>query len=56
MVGLEGIGANFQKETNELAKDKSSWKVWLETHYKTCTHPVVVGISEHMMIIGRKKK
>lgn len=55
MVGLEGVGSGFEKETNELAKNKSRWKIWLETHYKTCIHPVVVGISEHILIIGRKK-
>ena len=55
MVGLEGIGSNFRKETNELSKNKKRWKVWLDTHYRTCTHPVVVGISEHILIIVRKE-
>jgi len=54
MVGLEGLGSNFQEEINKLAKNKKRWKVWLETHYKTCTHPVVVGISVHMLIICKK--
>jgi len=54
MVGLEGIGSHFQEKINKLAKNKKRWKVWLETHYKTCTHPVVVGISEHILIICKK--
>lgn len=54
MVGLEGIGSNFQEKINTLAKNKKRWKVWLETHYKTCTHPAVVGMSEHILIINRK--
>lgn len=54
MVGLEGVGSHFQEEINKLAKNKKRWKVWLETHYKTCTHPVVVGISEHILIICKK--
>jgi len=54
MVGLEGIGSHFQEKINKLAKNKKRWKVWLETHYKTCTHPVAVGISEHILIICKK--
>ncbi len=54
MVGLEGLGANFQEKVNELAKNKKRWKVWLETHYKICAHPAVVGISEHILIVCKK--
>lgn len=54
MVGLEGIGSHFPEKINLLAKNKKRWKAWLETHYKTCTHPAVVGISEHMLIISKK--
>ena len=55
MVGLQGIGSVRKEEVNELAKDPQRWKIWLETHYKTCTHPAAVGISEHMLIVCRKK-
>lgn len=54
MVGLEGIGSNFQKDINKLAKNKKLWKIWLETHYKTCTYPAIVGTSEHMLIVYKK--
>ncbi len=54
MVGLEGIGSNFEEKINELAKNKKRWKVWLETHYKTCSHPSVVGTSEHILLVCRK--
>lgn len=54
MVGLEGIGSGHPQKVNQLAKNKERWKTWLETHYRTCTHPAVVGISEHMMIVCRK--
>tara|TARA_Y100000310_G_scaffold162838_1_gene162789 strand:- start:1753 stop:2562 length:810 start_codon:yes stop_codon:yes gene_type:complete len=54
LVGLEGVGSNFQKKVNELAKNKKRWKAWLETHYKTCTHPSIAGTSEHMLIICKK--
>jgi SAM-dependent methyltransferase len=54
MAGLEGISSNHQKKLNQVAKDANRWKIWLETHYATCTHPAVVGLSEHMLLICRK--
>lgn len=55
MVGLEGLASGHPIETNRLFKKHSkAWKIWWETHLKTCTHPVSVGISEHFMIICQK--
>lgn len=54
MAGLEGLGSNHRKEINQLAKTPRRWKIWLKTHFQTCTHPTVVGISEHMLIVCRK--
>jgi SAM-dependent methyltransferase len=54
MAGLEGISDHQLKEFNQLAKDEKRYRVWLETHYQTCTHPAVVGMSEHMLIVCRK--
>lgn len=54
MVGLEGVGSHHVKQVNELANHKRRWRIWLETHYQTCTHPSVVGISEHMLLVGKK--
>ncbi len=53
MVGLEGISTHHQRKFLQLTKNPIRWKVWLETHLQTCTHPAVVGISEHMLIICR---
>jgi SAM-dependent methyltransferase len=54
MVGLEGVGSNHSKKVNELAKNTKRWRTWIETHYQTCTHPSVVGMSEHILLIGKK--
>ena len=55
MIGLEGLSTGHPKETNRLFKKyPKAWKIWKETHLKTCTHPCVVGISEHILIVGRK--
>ncbi|MDG6937740.1 MAG: methyltransferase domain-containing protein [Nitrososphaerota archaeon] len=55
MVGLEGVGSVHREEVNRLAKDPRRWRVWLETHYKTCAHPSVVGVSEHMLVVLRRR-
>lgn len=55
MAGLEGIGSVHKEEVNELAKNPRRWQIWLETHYKTCTHPSVVGLSEHILVVCRKR-
>jgi SAM-dependent methyltransferase len=54
MVGLEGISSSHRKELNRIAKNEGQWKVWQATHLKTCLHPSIVGISEHMLIVARK--
>ena len=55
IVGLEGLATLHRKELNKLYKKyPRAWKIWWKTHLKTCTHPSVVGISEHILIICRK--
>lgn len=54
MVGLEGLGSGQEEKVKQLSRNKKLWKAWLETHYRTCTHPAIVGMSEHMMLIARK--
>ncbi|NWF87787.1 class I SAM-dependent methyltransferase [Candidatus Bathyarchaeota archaeon] len=56
MVGLEGLSSGHQKETNRLFKKyPKAWKIWWETHLKTCTHPCTVAISEHFLVICKKQ-
>jgi hypothetical protein len=55
MVGLEGLASGHPRETNRLFRRyPKAWKIRWETHLKTCTDPVSVGISEHFLIICRK--
>jgi SAM-dependent methyltransferase len=54
MAGLEGISSSHIKELNRIARNAGQWKIWQATHLKTCTHPAVVGTSEHMLIVARK--
>ena len=54
LVGLEGISVGHIRELNRLAKNEARFRLWLEAHYQTCTHPGVVAMSEHMLIMCRK--
>jgi len=54
IVGLEGLATPHEKAINKLAKNNKAWKNWLEMHRSLCTHPIVVGISVHILVIGKK--
>jgi ubiquinone/menaquinone biosynthesis C-methylase UbiE len=54
MVGLEGMFSTHAKEYNEVYESGEYNEILCETHLKTCTHPSIVGVSEHFMIICRK--
>lgn len=55
MVGLEGLNDHMVNAVDRLAKDSKLFDKWWETHLQTCTHPAVVGMSEHLLIIVKKK-
>ncbi len=54
MVGLEGMFSTHEGRYNEVHEMGEYNEILWETHMKTCTHPSIVGISEHFMIICRK--
>jgi SAM-dependent methyltransferase len=54
MVGLEGLSSHHSRAVNKLSKDKEKWNIWLKVLLSTCTHPAVVGCSEHFLLIGRR--
>lgn len=53
-VGLEGLSSSIEKHINILAKNKSRWKIWIDTHYKTCELASVADTSEHILCICKK--
>ncbi len=55
MIGLEGMFSTHAKEYDEVHKIGKYNKILWETHLKTCTHPTIVGISEHFMLICTKE-
>ncbi len=55
-VGLEGFGSANEKAINRLyKKHPKAWENWINVHYKLCTYPSVIDLSQHILIIGRKK-
>jgi len=54
MAGLEGISSHQRRALSRLRKNEELWAIWMETHYQTCTHLSIVGISEHMLLVCRK--
>lgn len=55
MVASEGLASHLQKPLEGLAKDERMWRKWMDIHWKTCTNQHVLGISEHILLVGRKK-
>jgi SAM-dependent methyltransferase len=55
MAGLEGLSSHHEKETNRLFKDKEKWKIWSELLLETCTHPAVIGSTEHFLLVCKKR-
>jgi 2-polyprenyl-3-methyl-5-hydroxy-6-metoxy-1,4-benzoquinol methylase len=56
MAGLEGLSDHQEKAVIQLAKNDTRFQKWWEAHLQTCTHPAVIGTSEHMLIICRKQQ
>ncbi len=54
MAALEGLSSHHKEETNRLAKDPEKWKIWIEIILKTCSHPSIIGTSEHFLLVGKK--
>ena len=54
MAGLEGLSSHHRRAVNKLSKDKEKWNMWLDILLETCTHPAVVGGSEHFLIVGKR--
>jgi ubiquinone/menaquinone biosynthesis C-methylase UbiE len=54
LAGLEGLSSHHEKETKRLYKDPDKGKIWTEMLLRTCTHPSVVGTSEHFLLVCRK--
>jgi ubiquinone/menaquinone biosynthesis C-methylase UbiE len=56
IVGLEGLASSNHDAFNKMYKDyPNSYRNWMKMHYKLITNPTVVDVSQHILIMGRKK-
>ncbi len=55
LVGLEGFGSYAGSHITKLYKNKRRLKQWLKMHMETVEEPSILGVSEHILLIGEKK-
>ncbi len=55
MAGAQGSSDGLMAQTNDLYEDEEKWRIWEKLIIKISTDPTVVGISSHMLYLGRKK-
>jgi SAM-dependent methyltransferase len=55
MAGLEGLSSHHERILNKLSRDEEKWNIWLKVLLMTCTHPSVVGSSEHFLLVSRRQ-
>jgi SAM-dependent methyltransferase len=54
MVSCEGLSSRLQEATNKLYEKKEKWNRWLKLILETCDDPTILGISDHILYVGRK--
>ena len=54
MAALEGLSSHHEEAVNKLAEDDERWEMWVDMLLRTCNHPSILGISEHILLVGRK--
>ncbi len=54
MAALEGLSSHHEEQVNRLAEDDELWEMWIDMLLRTCNHPSILGISEHILLVGMK--
>ena len=54
-VGLEGLSNPSENAINQLARNKKAWRNWREIHRALYTHPTVVDMSSHFMVVAKSR-
>ena len=55
IFALEGFASYSDAELGKLRRNPRRFNIWMKAHYKTINHPSSIGISQHMMIVCRKR-
>jgi len=54
-VGCEGLAAYLpMKNLKAIEAHPTRWPIWRDILLKTCNEPSIVGMSNHLLIVGRK--
>ncbi len=51
-VGVQGLSAHMKAVTEECFNHPERWRIWEEVLLRTCNHPSVVGVSDHILAVG----
>jgi ubiquinone/menaquinone biosynthesis C-methylase UbiE len=51
-VGVQGLSAHLKDVTEDCYQRRDRWKIWQDVLIRTCNHPSVVGVSDHILCIG----
>ena len=54
MANCEGLSSRLQEATNKIYEDKEKWDRWLKLILQTCNDPTTLGMSDHILYVGRK--
>ena len=55
MATCEGLSSHLKDETDKIFGDKEKWDRWLEVLLRTCNDPIMLGLGEHFLYIGRRR-
>lgn len=56
IASCEGLSSRLQEATNKMYEDKERWSQWLRLVLQTCNDPTILGMSDHILYIGKKKE
>lgn len=54
MATCEGLSSHLKEETNRIHEDSRKWEFWLNLVLRTCTDPLILGLGEHFLYVGRR--
>jgi hypothetical protein len=54
MATCEGLSSHLKEETNKVYEDPEKWKFWLKLILETCTDPLILGLGEHFLYVGKR--
>jgi SAM-dependent methyltransferase len=56
LYGSSGLGAQLPEEhLLALMADPERWPAWREMLLRTCDHPMIVGVSNHLLAVARRQ-